>query len=82
MRRRPSSKLRRADAAPHGVKPYRLRIGVITPWNANSRPPTIVFFTDKVRNLHFSDERFLINRLREKFGFRGTPIIIKLKKRH
>ena len=46
------------------------------------RPPTIVFFTDKVRNLHFSDERFLINRLREKFGFRGTPIVIKLKKRH
>jgi GTP-binding protein len=46
------------------------------------RPPTFVFFTDKVRNLHFSDERFLVNRLREKFGFHGTPVVIKLKKRH
>jgi GTP-binding protein len=46
------------------------------------RPPTFVFFTDKVRDLHFSHERFLVNRLRERFGFRGTPVVIKLKKRH
>jgi len=46
------------------------------------RPPTFVFFTDKVRDLHFSDERFLINRLRQRFGFEGTPIVIKLKRRH
>jgi len=46
------------------------------------RPPTFVFFTDKVRGLHFSDERFLINKLRKRFGFEGTPIVVKLKRRH
>jgi predicted GTPase len=31
--------------------------------------------------MHFSEERFLINRLREQFGFEGTPIVIKTKRR-
>jgi GTPase len=44
---------------------------------ASIRPPTFVMFTDGRGNLHFSVERFLINRLREKFGFEGTPIVIK-----
>jgi len=46
------------------------------------RPPTFVFFMDKVRSLHFSHERFLVNQLRRKFGFQGTPVIIKVKRRH
>jgi len=46
---------------------------------AGVRPPTFVLFTDRKEKLHFSTERFLINRLREKFGFRGTPIVIKTK---
>jgi len=46
------------------------------------RPPTFVLFMDKVRKLHFSTERFLINRLRERFGFQGTPIVLKVKSRH
>ncbi len=45
------------------------------------RPPTFVVFTDKAHNIHFSEERFLINRLRERFGFDGTPIVIKTKRR-
>ncbi len=44
------------------------------------RPPTFIVFTDRP-NLHFSAQRFLINRLREKFGFQGTPIVIKTKRR-
>jgi GTP-binding protein len=43
------------------------------------RPPTFIMFTDKPKSLHFSAERFLINRLREKFGFKGTPIVIKTR---
>jgi len=46
---------------------------------AGVRPPTFVLFTDRKEKLHFSTERFLINRLREKFGFRGTPVVIKTK---
>jgi GTP-binding protein len=48
---------------------------------ASIRPPTFVVFTDKADKMHFSLERFLINRLREQFGFDGTPIVIKTKRR-
>jgi GTP-binding protein len=40
-------------------------------------PPTFVMFSNKVKKLHFSFERFLENRIRERFPFTGTPIIIK-----
>jgi GTPase len=46
---------------------------------AGVRPPTFVLFTDRKEKLHFSTERFLVNRLRERFGFRGTPVVIKTK---
>ena len=45
------------------------------------RPPSFVVFTDKAKNMHFSTERFLINQLRKRFGFEGTPIVIKTKRR-
>jgi GTPase len=56
-----------------------IRIYYIT--QASIRPPTFVVFTDKADKMHFSIERFLINRLRERFGFEGTPIVIKTKRR-
>jgi GTP-binding protein len=56
-----------------------IRIYYIT--QASIRPPTFVVFTDKAGKLHFSLERFLTNRLREQFGFEGTPIVIKTKRR-
>jgi GTP-binding protein len=43
------------------------------------RPPTFVLFTDRPGKLYFSMERFLINRLRKRFGFLGTPIVVKTK---
>jgi GTPase len=48
---------------------------------ASIRPPTFIVFTDKADKLHFSTERFIMNRLREQFGFEGTPIVIKTKRR-
>jgi len=45
------------------------------------RPPTFVVFTDQAKTLHFSSERFLVNQLRKRFGFEGTPIRIKAKRR-
>ena len=44
-------------------------------------PPTIVLFTNVATGLHFSYERFLINRLREAFGFVGTPIRLHVRRR-
>lgn len=37
-------------------------------------PPTFVFFVNKPDWLHFGYQRYLENRLREEFVFRGTPI--------
>lgn len=47
---------------------------------ASVRPPTFVAFTDRPKQLHFSAERYLVNRLREKFGFEGTPVVVKTKR--
>ena len=48
---------------------------------ASIRPPTFILFTDSGGNLHFSAERHLVNRLRERFGFEGTPLVIKTRKK-
>jgi GTP-binding protein len=44
-------------------------------------PPTFTLFTSQGRRLHFSYERFLRHRLREAFGFEGTPIRLKVRGR-
>jgi GTP-binding protein len=41
---------------------------------AGVAPPTFVFFTTDPSSIHFSYRRYLENRLREAFGFDGTPI--------
>ncbi len=56
-----------------------IRIYYLT--QASVRPPTFIVFTDKADKMHFSEERFLVNRLRERFGFDGTPVVIKTKRR-
>ena len=45
------------------------------------RPPGFVVFTDQGEDLHFSTERYLVNQLRKRFGFEGTPITIKARRR-
>ena len=42
-------------------------------------PPVFALFTNKASKIHFSLERYLVNRIRERFGFNGTPVIIKQK---
>lgn len=44
-------------------------------------PPTFVLFSNDPQYLHFSYKRYLENRLREAFGFEGTPIHIICRKR-
>jgi GTP-binding protein len=45
----------------------------------NVRPPEFIVFTDKGPTLHFSHERYLMNQIRKRFGFRGTPILLKTR---
>jgi GTP-binding protein len=58
---------------------YDMKIYYMT--QVSVRPPEFLVFTDKAGKLHFSAERYLMNRLRERFGFEGTPIEIKTRRR-
>ena len=59
----------------------RLRVQYLT--QAGIRPPTFVVFTAGGKpGLHFSYERYLLNRLREEFDFFATPLrVIEKHKR-
>ncbi len=43
------------------------------------KPPTFVLFVNQAEWVHFSYVRFLENRLRESFGFEGSPIRLVLR---
>lgn len=53
------------------------KLGIRYITQARSDPPTFVVFTSGRDRLHFSTERYLVNRLREQFGFFATPIRIQ-----
>jgi GTP-binding protein len=48
---------------------------------ATARPPTFVLWANTAEGLAPSYKRFIANRLRERYGFRGTPIRIAVKER-
>jgi GTP-binding protein len=48
---------------------------------ARVNPPTFVFFVNDPQAVHFSYERYLENRLREAFSFRGTAIRLQFRAR-
>jgi GTP-binding protein len=48
---------------------------------ADIKPPTFVFFVNDTRLIHFSYQRFLENKLRQAFGFEGTPLRLIFKTR-
>jgi len=60
-----------------GGKP--LRLYYLT--QAAVSPPTFVAFTNRTGPPHFSVERFLENRIRERFPFTGTPLLIEWRRR-
>ena len=48
---------------------------------ASVAPPTFVFFARDAGSVHFSYQRYLENRLRNEFGFLGTPIRLVFRER-
>jgi GTPase len=57
-----------------GTTPASRKVKIYYVTQATAGPPTFVLFTNQTKPLHFSFQRFLENRLREKFEFIGTPI--------
>lgn len=57
---------------PPSDKGKRLKIFYAT--QVSVKPPTFVFFVNSKELMHFSYVRYLENKIRDTFGFRGTPL--------
>lgn len=68
-------------AANPPVSPGRKHVRILYAAQIGIAPPSFVFFTNVATTFHFSYERFLINQLRYKFGFVGSPIRIQVRRR-
>jgi GTP-binding protein len=63
------------------VSPGKREVRILYAAQTNVAPPTFVLFTNVATTFHFSYERFLVNRLRDAFGFVGTPIRLQVRRR-
>ena len=59
--------------------PFNQKVKVHYMTQVGIAPPTFAVFTNRKIKLHFSLERYLVNKIRERFGFWGTPIVLKHK---
>jgi len=55
------------------------RAKVLYATQASIKPTTFVLFVNQVGLFHFSYTRFIENRLREQYGFKGVPIKLELR---
>jgi GTP-binding protein len=63
------------------ASPVKGHVRILYSAQTSVAPPTFVFFTNIATTFHFSYQRYLENRLREEFGFEGTPIRIHVRAR-
>ena len=63
------------------ASPGRRHVRILYAAQTGVAPPTFVFFTNVATTFHFSYQRYLENKLREEFGFEGTPIRIHVRAR-
>ncbi len=64
---------------PPSDKGKRLKIFYMT--QVSVKPPTFVLFVNDAELMHFSYKRYLENRLRDAFGFKGTPVRFIIRER-
>ncbi|HJB29206.1 MAG TPA: ribosome biogenesis GTPase Der [Candidatus Blautia faecavium] len=64
---------------PPSDKGKRLKIFYMT--QVSVRPPTFVVFVNDKELMHFSYTRYIENKLRDAFGFRGTPLRFIIRER-
>ncbi len=60
-------------------KGKRLKLFYIT--QVSVKPPTFVIFVNDKELMHFSYTRYIENRIRDAFGFRGTPLHFIIRER-
>ena len=61
-----------AMVQPPTDKGKRLKIYYMT--QVATKPPTFAIFVNSKKLFHFSYERYIVNKIRDTFGFKGTPI--------
>lgn len=65
---------------PPSDKGRRLRVLYAT--QVSVKPPTIVIFVNSPKLMHYSYTRYLENKIRDAFGFQGTPIRFLIRERN
>jgi len=76
-----NSVVQQAVAAHNLPRAGSRRLKVLHATQAEVNPPTFVFFVNDARLIHFSYQRYLENKLRQAFGFVGTPLRLVFKTR-
>lgn len=73
--------IQQAVAAHNLPRIGRKRLKILYATQADVNPPTFVFFINDKKLIHFSYQRYLENKLRQTFGFTGTPLKLVFKTR-
>ena len=85
LKRLPTTKvndvIQRAVAAHNLPRAGGKQLKVLYATQAGVSPPTFVFFVNDAKLVHFSYRRYLENKLRQAFGFTGSPFRLVFKTR-
>lgn len=73
--------LEAVTAAHPPASPGRKHVRILYAAQTAVAPPTFVFFTNVATEFHFSYSRFILNQLRDAFGFVGSPIRLHVRRR-
>jgi len=76
-----NSVIQQAVASHTRPRNRRKQLKIFYATQAEVNPPTFVFFTNDASLVHFSYQRYLENKLRQTFGFDGTPLRMTFKTR-
>ncbi len=68
-------------AANPPISPGNRHVRILYAAQIGVAPPSFVFFTNVATTFHFSYQRYLVNQIREQFGFVGTPIRTQVRRR-
>ncbi len=68
-----------AIVQPPTDKGKRLKVLYMT--QVSTKPPTFAIFVNDKKIFHFSYERYIVNKLRQEFSFKGTPIRVVVRER-
>ncbi len=76
-----NSVIQQAVAAHNLPRRGSKRLKILYATQAEVNPPTFAFFVNDTKLIHFSYQRYLENKLRQSFGFVGTPLRLVFKTR-